>query len=93
MVVVRGVNLYPSAVEAVVRSMDSVGEYRVTVDQTGDLAGVSMEAEASEQVCQNLADRLHEALSLRMVVTAVPTGSLPRFEMKARRWLFLPARS
>jgi phenylacetate-coenzyme A ligase PaaK-like adenylate-forming protein len=52
-----------------------------------------MEAEASEQVCQNLADRLHEALSLRMVVTAVPTGSLPRFEMKARRWLFLPARS
>lgn len=93
MVVVRGVNLYPSAVEAVVRSMDSVGEYRVTVDQTGDLAVVSMEAEASEQVCQNLADRLHEALSLRMVVTAVPTGSLPRFEMKARRWLFLPARS
>ena len=93
MVVVRGVNLYPSAVEAVVRSMESVGEYRVTVDQTGDLAVVAMEAEASEQVCRDLADHLHEALSLRIDVSAVPTGSLPRFEMKARRWRFVPARS
>jgi phenylacetate-CoA ligase len=92
MVVVRGVNLYPSAVEAVVRSLDSVGEYQVTVDQTGDLAAVSIEAEASESVCQDLADRLHEALSLRMSVNAVSAGSLPRFELKARRWKFLPAR-
>ena len=92
MVVVRGVNLYPSAVEAVVRSLDLVGEYQVTVDQTGDLAAVSIEAEASESVCRDLADRLHEALSLRMSVTAVSAGSLPRFELKARRWKFLPAR-
>lgn len=91
MVVVRGVNLYPSAVEAVVRSLDAVGEYRVTVDQTGDLAAVSIEAEASEPVCRDLADRLHEALSLRINVAAVPAGSLPRFELKARRWKVLPA--
>jgi len=93
MVVVRGVNLYPAAVEAVVRSIDAVGEYRVTVDQTGDLAAVSLEAEAAEATCRDLAERLHEALSLRIDVTAVPAGSLPRFELKARRWRFLPARS
>jgi phenylacetate-CoA ligase len=92
MVVVRGVNLYPSAVEAVVRSLDAVGEYRVTVDQTGDLGAVSLEAEASESVCRDLADRLHEALSLRISVAAVPAGSLPRFELKARRWNVVPAR-
>ena len=92
MVVVRGVNLYPSAVDVVVRSLDSVGEYRVTVDQTGDLAAVSIEAEASELVCRDLADRLHEALSLRISVIPVSAGSLPRFELKARRWKFLPAR-
>ncbi len=92
MVVVRGVNLYPSAVEAVVRSLDAVGEYRVTVDQTGDLAAVSLEAEAPESVCRDLADRLHEALSLRISVVAVPAGSLPRFELKARRWNVVPAR-
>lgn len=93
MVVVRGVNLYPSAVEAVVRSLDAVGEYRVTVDQTGDLAAVSLEAEASESVCHDLADRLHEALSLRISVVSVPAGSLPRFELKAKRWNVVPARS
>jgi phenylacetate-CoA ligase len=93
MVVVRGVNLYPSAVEAVVRSLDAVGEYRVTVDQTGDLAVVSLEAEAPESVCRDLADRLHEALSLRISVVSVPAGSLPRFELKARRWNVLPART
>jgi phenylacetate-CoA ligase len=93
MVVVRGVNLYPSAVEAVVRSLDAVGEYRVTVDQTGDLAEVSLEAEAPESVCRDLADRLHEALSLRISVVAVPAGSLPRFELKARRWNVVPART
>jgi phenylacetate-CoA ligase len=92
MVVVRGVNLYPSAVEAVVRSLDAVGEYRVTVDQTGDLAAVSLEAEASESVCHDLAGRLHEALSLRISVVSVPAGSLPRFELKARRWNVVPAR-
>ena len=79
MVVVRGVNLYPSAVEAVVRSLDAVGEYRVTVDQTGDLAAVSLEAEASESVCRDLAERLHEGLSLRMSVSAGSAVSLPRF--------------
>ena len=93
MVVVRGVNLYPSAVEAVVRSLDAVGEYRVTVDQTGDLAAVSLEAEAPELVCRDLAERLHEALSLRISVVSVPAGSLPRFELKARRWNVLPART
>ncbi|MFM8877579.1 MAG: phenylacetate--CoA ligase family protein [Verrucomicrobiota bacterium] len=90
MVVVRGVNLYPSAVEAVVRSLDAVGEYRVTIDRSGDLAAVSIEAEASEETCRELAERLHGALSLRMAVTSVPTGSLPRFELKAKRWRFVP---
>lgn len=91
MVVIRGVNLYPSAVEAVVRSVEAVGEYRVTVDRTGDLAEVSIEAEADSSACRDLAGRLHRALSLRMTVTPVPVGSLPRFEMKARRWRWIPS--
>lgn len=90
MVVVRGVNLYPSAVESVVRSVESVGEYRVTVDRTGDLAEVTLEAEAEAAACNELAERLHAALSLRIAVTPVPAGSLPRYELKARRWRLLP---
>ncbi len=71
--------------------MEAVGEYRVTVDRTGDLVAVSIEAEGSEAACRDLAERLHGALSLRIAVTAVPTGSLPRFELKAKRWRFLPS--
>jgi len=93
MVVVRGVNLYPSAVESVVRSVAAVGEYRVTVDRSGDLASVSIEAEGSEAACRDLADRLHGALSLRIAVTPVPPGSLPRFELKAKRWRCVPSRA
>jgi hypothetical protein len=52
-----------------------------------------LEAEAPESVCRDLADRLHEALSLRISVVAVPAGSLPRFELKARRWNVVPART
>ena len=33
------------------------------------------------------ADRLREALGLAVPVTAVPAGALPRFEMKARRFV------
>ena len=50
MLVVRGVNIFPSAVDAIVRALPEIAEYRVHV-------------------------------------TRVATGTLPRFELKARRWV------
>jgi type II secretory pathway pseudopilin PulG len=43
-------------------------------------------AQAKAPVATMLADRLHASLALRIPVRAVPAGSLPRFEHKARRW-------
>ncbi len=86
MVIVRGVNVYPTAVEETVRSIPGSGEYRVTLDQRNPLAELSLEVEASTDVAAALADRLQDALALRIPVTAVPVGTLPRFEHKARRW-------
>jgi len=86
MVIVRGVNLYPTALEELIRSLPDTGEYRVTLDTRGALAELTVELEASAPVAAALADRLHEALALRIPVTAVAPGSLPRFEHKARRW-------
>jgi hypothetical protein len=34
-----------------------------------------------------IAFALRDSLSLRIPVTAVPRGTLPRFEMKAKRWV------
>ena len=95
MVTVRGVNLYPSAVEEIVRACDSVGEYRMVIQDQRELAELTLEVEPSAD-CQDpagLAERLRKTLgkafALRVPVSLVPQGSLPRFEMKARRWVRL----
>ena len=88
MVVVRGVNIYPSAIEAVVRSVDGVGEYQVEVDEQGTLPEISL-------VIENLGDgrseealeaRLRSVFSMRIPVRAVEFGTLPVSEVKAQRW-------
>lgn len=93
MVVVRGVNLYPSAVEAVVRAEPAVAEYRVTLDTGAVLSEVRVEIEAAPThddppaLCRQLEASLRTAFRLRIPVSSVAAGSLPRFEMKAKRWL------
>jgi phenylacetate-CoA ligase len=88
MVVVRGVNLFPSAVDAVVRAVTGVGEYRVEVGRQGALTEVRLLAETeSEEAIAALTSALTSVFSLRIPVERAPAGSLPRFEMKARRWV------
>lgn len=94
MVTVRGVNLYPAAVEEIVRSCQGVGEYRVVFEKRRELAEVALEVEPSVdcQDCSTLGERLRKMLGiafpLRIPVSVVPAGSLPRFEMKAKRWVW-----
>ena len=86
MVVVRGVNIYPSAVDAVVRSIPEIAEYRVTVTQDGALAEIALEVEStSDLAAPLLGSALTSAFSLRIPVRRVE--ALPRFELKARRWV------
>ena len=93
MVNVRGVNVYPAAVEAVLRSIDAVVEYRCTVRAKGALRALAVEVEVAPggerptAVAALATDRLREALGLSVPVTAVAAGVLPRFEMKARRFV------
>jgi phenylacetate-CoA ligase len=89
MVVVRGVNLYPSAIEAVVRECGLRGEYRVTVDRRPALPEIRIEAEADAEMAAAMQAFLREVLTLRIPVTAVEKGSLPVFEVKAKRWVVL----
>jgi phenylacetate-CoA ligase len=86
MVIVRGVNVYPTAIEQLVREFPAVAEYRVTHDTRGAMAELTVEVEADDATAAALGHRLHEALTLRIPVSAVPAGSLPRFELKAKRW-------
>jgi phenylacetate-CoA ligase len=95
MVVVRGVNIYPSAVEDVLRACDGVAEYRVEIHANRALPELRIQVEPSSEHedADGLATRLEAALStaigLRIPVSTVPSGHLPRFEMKAQRWVRL----
>ncbi len=92
MVNVRGVNVYPSAVEAVVRRFPEVGEDRATVTANGALRELSIEiemggADSGADAAARIAAALRESLGLTVPLRVVDAGSLPRFEMKARRFV------
>ena len=91
MVVVRGVNVYPSAVEEILRSAGGVAEYRVHISRNDALVEMSVEVEPNNGDDNSLATRLakvfQETLALRVPVNIVEPGALPRFELKARRWI------
>ena len=87
MVVVRGVNIYPSAVDAIARSVADISEYRVTVSRRGELTELAIEAEAtSDAGIEELERKLTDAFTLRIPVRRAQDGELPRFELKAKRW-------
>jgi phenylacetate-CoA ligase len=92
MIHVRGNNVYPSAVEALIRQVPEVAEYRVEVDPGDPLPSLNVEVEpAPTAPAAAVVDRVDRAirdgLLFRARVVAVAPGSLPRFEMKARRVL------
>ncbi len=85
MVVVRGVNIYPSAVDAVVRGIPGIAEYRVNVTLRDTLAEIALEIECADDISvSQLENVLTSAFSLRIPVRRV--DELPRFELKAKRW-------
>lgn len=93
MVVIRGVNVYPSAVDEIVQGNGEVAEYRVEVNRTKTLPELRVTIEASN-ACEDesrlvgkVQKAFAEALSLNVPVSVAARGTLPRFEMKARRWV------
>jgi phenylacetate-CoA ligase len=93
MVNVRGVNVYPAAIEAVVRGFPEVVEFRSTVSRSHEMRSLSVEIEPAPGVegppalAAAVSKRLREALGLNVPVRAVGPRTLPRFEMKARRFV------
>jgi phenylacetate-CoA ligase len=90
MVVIRGVNIYPSAVEALIRQVPEIAEYQVQIETGAELLEMTIHVETSEAASAKRLERLlNETFSLRIPVELTPSGTLPRFEMKARRWVRL----
>jgi phenylacetate-CoA ligase len=84
LMIVRGVNVYPSAIEAVVREFE-VGEFRMVRTRSAAMEELLVEVEADGPTAGAVAEALRVRTGVRIETRAVSPGSLPRFELKARR--------
>jgi phenylacetate-CoA ligase len=87
MVVIRGMNVYPSAIEQAVRNASESGEFRlIFYTEPGGMDEVKLEVElARGATARTLQDVMRQQLGLRVRVVPVGPGVLPRTEGKARR--------
>jgi phenylacetate-CoA ligase len=95
MKLVRGTNVYPRAVEAIVREYPVVEEFQLRLTRGDDLLDritlrIELPADAGEAAWAELAEPLAKDLAaahegLRFEVERAAAGELPRFELKARR--------
>jgi phenylacetate-CoA ligase len=91
MFTVRGVNLYPSQVEDIVRRHPRVDEFvieRRRVRQMDEVA-LLVEIQGEDPSTERLEADLRQALGVRLECRVVPAGTLPRSELKAKRIVWL----
>lgn len=89
--VVRGINVYPSAIENIIRRVPWVGEFAVDIFRRHELDCMDIRIELSadddaEAISKILATEIRNALELRADVIVVPFGTLPRFDLKNKRF-------
>jgi phenylacetate-CoA ligase len=94
MLVVRGMNVFPSAIEDAVRRFRCIDEFRIEVRRRAEMAELRVVVEIDEvrwgsATLASTLDELREALriacGIRIETAAAGAGSLPRFQLKARR--------
>ena len=97
MLTIRGINVFPSQIEHVLKNMPEVGDqFMVYIDRINHLDEMSIDVEMSKatfsgelfdlsRLQQKIVTALRETLTVRAKVNLVEPGSLPRFEGKAKR--------
>lgn len=94
MVTVRGNNVFPSSIDAILRDYDDVAEYRVTVTTQRAMPHLKFAVEPlpeaasrSQELRATLQKAIKDRLNFNAEVEIVKSGSLPRFELKGRRFI------
>jgi phenylacetate-CoA ligase len=92
MFVVRGINVFPSAIESVIRECAEVTEYAVEVFKEREMHSLKVKVEISrdcrtspDDVLKRIRDGLHRRLYLQAHAEVVSANTLPRYEGKAKR--------
>ena len=96
-ITVRGENVYPSEIDAIVNQLaDYGGEHRIVITRASAMDELLVRVEAAPGVFERGSDapramradagaRLQKVLGLRALVEIVPPGTFPRTDFKARR--------
>jgi phenylacetate-CoA ligase len=87
MMIIRGVNIYPSAIEQILHGFPEVVEYRMTVRKRGELDELVIDMEDHLMRPERIAEELQLKLGLKVEVHALPAMSLPRFDGKGHRFV------
>ncbi len=87
MMIIRGMNVFPSSVECILREFPGIVEYRMTASTKAGMDQLRIEIEDQQDDPRRVAERLQLRLGLRVEVRTVPQGSLPRFEGKGKRFI------
>ncbi|WP_437185709.1 phenylacetate--CoA ligase family protein [Planctomicrobium sp. SH668] len=94
MVTIRGNNVFPSTIDAILREFQDVAEYRATVITKHSMPHLKIEIESSNTVSENgdelnrLIQKIERLIKVRLNFHAeiVSVCNLPRFELKGRRF-------
>lgn len=97
MLTIRGNNLYPAALEDVIRNFDGIAEFRIELHTVKAMQHVKIEIEPAAALATNEIDALIAQITetiksrwhFQAEVVSVSSGLLPRFEMKGRRFVRL----
>ena len=93
MVVIRGVNIYPTAIEKVIRGIANVAEFQVQQTMRDSMAELTVSVEPvpgtadAGDLSKRVEAALDRAFALRIPVSLADEGSLPRYEFKSKRWV------
>ena len=87
MMIIRGVNVFPTSVERILREFPEIAEYRLTAYKESSMDQLQIEIEDELEDPQRVKQRLELQLGFRIDVKCVAAGSLPRFEAKGKRFI------
>lgn len=87
MMIIRGVNVFPTSVEKILRGFPEIIEYRLTTFKQESMDQLKIEIEDQLESPERVRAELQIQLGLRVEVECVPAGTLPRFEAKGKRFI------
>jgi phenylacetate-CoA ligase len=96
MMTIRGNNVFPSSIDAIVREFDQVAEYRMHFTTKREMNHLKIEIEPiaaltgtddEQQLLSDINRAIKDRMNFQAEIVAVEPESLPRFELKGRRFV------